>query len=151
MKNDPEVTHNNSHVGPSVQNKATGQQTLVLYQTPAQQIFQRGIANILNKKESCIENDVKTRCLQLRIWRSWHDTIHMPHSNLKFIQFHPSLEQNHRQMETDLHSTLQKDGWVPPLTQTPGTPGLALLQLALALLALAFPAACKANLGKKGR
>ena len=87
MKNDPEVTHNNSHVGPSVQNKATGQQTLVLYQTPAQQIFQRGIAKILNKKESCIENDVKTRCLQLRIWRSWHDTIHMPHSNLNSFNF----------------------------------------------------------------
>jgi len=33
-----------------VQNQATGQQTLVLYQTPAQQIFQPGIAKILNNK-----------------------------------------------------------------------------------------------------
>ena len=56
--------------------------------------------------------------------------------------------ETRKRYDTECVSTLQKDGWVPPLTQTPGTPALALL--ALALLALAFPA-CKANLGKKGR
>lgn len=84
MKNDPEVTHNNSHVGfkRAEQGHCT-QQTLVLYQTPAQQIFQPGIATTTQQQisESCIEkSDVKTRCdlpvqdLKVLTWHHPHDS-----------------------------------------------------------------------------
>ena len=106
MKNDPEVTHNNSHVGFKRAEQGHKAADFSIVSNPSATNFSaRNCKNTQQQiLESCIEkSDVKTRCdLQPRIRRSWHDTIHMPHSNLKFIQFHPSLEQNHRQMETDL-------------------------------------------------
>ena len=70
MKNDPEVTHNNSHVGFKRAEQGHGAADFSIVSNPSATNFSaRNCKNTQQQiLESCIEkSDVKTRCLQLRI------------------------------------------------------------------------------------
>ena len=100
------ITHNNSHVGFKRAEQGHGAADFSIVSNPSATTFSARNCKILNNK---------FWSLALRSQMSKHDvtynpgfegldmtpsTCHIP--TLNSTQFHPSLEQNHRQMETDL-------------------------------------------------